>query len=148
MPESNFSLSTVIDDAKKVITDPFGFYRAMPDSGGFADPVIFVAVMGAAAGLIFSVLAMIGLGGAGGMGMAGGMALSAVILVPIGMIIGSFIGAAIVFVIWKLMGSDKNYETAYRCVAYSTAIMPVVALISMIPYVATLVRTLWGMMLL
>lgn len=138
--DSTFNLATVIEDAKKVILNPVGFYKEMPTTGGYSNPLIFVVVMAVIAGLILSVYAVLGFGSAA---MAGGMAIGAVIIVPIFAAIGSFIAAAIIFIIWKLMGSDKNYETAYRCVAYSMAIAPVFAAISFIPYIATIIRVLW-----
>jgi uncharacterized membrane protein YdjX (TVP38/TMEM64 family) len=42
-----------------------------------------------------------------------GAGFGAIIFMPIAVAIGSFIGAAILFVIWKLMGSQEDYETAY-----------------------------------
>lgn len=108
-------------------------------------PVIFVVVMAAITGLIVSLTTLIGLGNAM---MASGMAMASIILLPIFAVIGSFIGAAIVFVIWKLMGSEKDYEVAYRCIAYSMAIGPIVAIISIIPYLGTIVKSLWAMFLL
>lgn len=51
------------------------------------------------------------------------------------------------FVVWKLMGSDKNFETAYRCVAYAGAIYPITAVLGLIPYVGTIVGVTWGMYL-
>ena len=57
-----------------------------------------------------------------------------ILFMPIAAAVGSFIGAAILFVIWKLMGSPENYETAYRCCAYLMALSPVTAIISAIPY--------------
>lgn len=138
-----FDINTVIADARKIITDPVGFYRDMPQSGGYTNPLLFVVVMGLATAVIGFVLSLIGLakfntmiGGAVGIGM--------LIFMPIGLIIGAFIGGAILWVIWKLMGSQKNYETAVRCVAYSTAITPIVSALSIIPYVAGIVKTLWS----
>lgn len=133
-----FDLGTVIDQAKQVITDPAGFYRAMPKEGGFSEPVIFGLVMAAIAGAVVAVLSIIGLTGIG----AGGLA--AIIVLPIGTLIGGFIAAAFLFVVWKLMGSPENYQTAYRCVVYSYAILPVLALFSIIPYIGTVIRVVWG----
>jgi len=141
MSENSFSLATVIDDAKKVITNPIGFYKEMPTSGGFSDPLIFAVVLAAVTGLVVTVFSVIGLGG--GAAMAGAAGLAALILLPIFAVIASFIGAAILFVIWKLMGSDKDYEVAYRCVAYTFAIMPVLALVGIIPYLSVIVRAAW-----
>jgi hypothetical protein len=146
MSENSFDINTVISDAKKVITNPFQFYREMPTTGGLVNPLIFVLVMAVATAIITAVLSFVGLGMAPM--MSGGSAMSAIIFFPIMIAIGSFIGAAIMFVIWKLMGSDKDYETAYRCVAYSMAIAPIVAVISIIPYLGGVVKTLWGMYIL
>lgn len=142
MSENVFNLGDIIAEAKKVITNPIGFYQNMPAEGGYPKPLIFVVVMSAITGLLITIFAVLGLN-AGTMA-AGGMAMGALIMMPIMGVIGSFIGAAIMFVIWKLMGSDKNFETAYRCVAYATVTMPVMTLLAIIPYVATVIRTLWG----
>jgi len=138
-----FNLGTVIDDAKKVITDPVGFFRSMPTTGGYADPVIFVVVMALLTAVIGFLLSVIGLVKFNAI-VGGAVTIGMVIVVPIVAVIGSFIGAAIMFVIWKLMGSEKDYETAYRCIAYSSAIAPVIAVISLIPYLANLIKALWG----
>ena len=141
---SDASLATILDSAKRVITDPAGFYRSMPQSGGFAAPVIFVLVMAVVSGIIVALLAMLG----GGMGTAGAaMGFMAVVMLPIMALIGSFIGAVIMFVIWKLMGSGRGFETAYRCVAYATAIMPITTLLAFIPYLGTIVKVLWSFFL-
>ncbi|SRR6056297_1896230 len=135
---SGFDLGTVIAQAKQVITDPTGFYRAMSRSGGYSEPLIFALVMGVMAGIIYALLSILGLTGAG----LGGLA--AIIMAPLLMLIGSFIAAAILFVIWKLMGSPHGFEVAYRSVAYSYAIVPVLAVFSIIPYLGTLLRVAWS----
>ena len=74
--------------------------------------------------------------------------LIAVILIPIFVIIFSFIGAGIAYVIWKMMGSQEDFETAFRCVAYTAAISPINAVLGVIPYLGTIVSALWPMALL
>ena len=143
MSESSFSISSVIEDAVQIIKKPVGFYQRMPHSGGYVEPMIFLVVMAAVAGLIVTVFSFFG-GGLAGM-MVFGMA--AVIILPIAAIISSFIGAAIMFIIWKLMGSDKNFETAYRCVAYASAIYPISAVLGLFPYVGAVLGIVWGMYL-
>jgi type VI protein secretion system component VasK len=59
---------------------------------------------------------------------------------PIAVAILSFIGAAIIFVIWKLIGSQENYETSYRCIAYLMALMPITAILSVIPYAGGIIN--------
>ncbi len=136
-------LNNVLQDAIKVITNPVGFYRNMPKTGGFADPVIFVLVMAVMMGLLIAIFSLFGASVIGA--MAAGF--SALIFMPIFALVGSFIGAAILFVIWKLMGSSESYETAYRCVAYAAAIYPIMAVLGLIPYIGTLVGIAWGVYL-
>ncbi len=138
-----FSIDTVIEDAKKVITNPIGFYKEMPTSGGFAEPIIFFIVMVVTSMIISFIFSFIGLISFSTI-VGGGVTLASIIIMSIIATIGSFIAAGIMFVIWKLMGSEKSYETAYRCIAYSMAIGPVIAIISFIPYLAGVIKTLWG----
>ncbi|GHA19097.1 hypothetical protein GCM10008090_31090 [Arenicella chitinivorans] len=142
-----FDINSVIADAKKIITDPVGFYRNMPQTGGFVDPILFVVCMGLVTAVIGFVLNIIGLAKFNTM-MGGAIGFGMLIGLPIMFVIGSFIGAAILFVIWKLMGSQKNYEVAYRATAYTTALAPIASALSIIPYVAGIVKTLWSCFLL
>jgi len=137
-----FDFGTVIEEAKRVIFDPVGFYKSMPITGGYANPIIFLVVMVAATMLIGFVLNLIGLVKFNAIA-GGAISISMLIVGPIVGVIASFIVAGVMFVIWKLMGSERDYEAAYRCVAYSTAIAPVIAIISLIPYLAGLIKALW-----
>jgi hypothetical protein len=73
--------------------------------------------------------------------------LGTIIIIPIFAIIGSFIGAAIVFVIWYFMGSSEDYQTAFRCNAYLSAIFPLTTLLELIPYLGIIVSSAWSMYL-
>jgi hypothetical protein len=141
---SRFDLGIIFATARQVITSPVGFYRNLAPAGGYANPVIFVMVMSAIAGLLISVLAALGWG-APGAGMAG--AVFGVLVMPIFMVIGSFVLATILFVVWKLLGSAGSYQLAYRCVAFAFAILPVVTLASAVPYLGTALRVIWGIAL-
>ena len=136
-------LNVIIEDAVKIIKNPIGFYREMAQTGGFVDPIIFLIVMAVVAGLMVATLSLFGAGMAGVM-IAG---MGAIIMFPIFALISSFISAAILFVIWKLMGSNHSYETAYRCVAYASAIYPITILLSIIPYAGSLIGMAWGVYL-
>jgi len=141
MPESSkFDLSDVYQTALRVIRDPAGFYRSMPRDGGYTQPLIFIAVMAVFTGIIMAIVSLLGGGRPGGMGA--GLAL--LLIVPIMMIIGYSIAALILFVIWKLMGSTQNYQTAFRCQAFASAILPITALLGLIPYLGTLASIAWG----
>lgn len=141
MAEANqFDINKVINDAKTVATNPGGYYQTMAKTGGFVEPLIFIVVMAVASGLISAILSLFS-SGAGGF-LAWGFA--AIIMLPIAAVIGSFIGAAILFVIWKLMGSGETYETAFRCLAASTVVYPVMAILSIIPYIGSIICIAWA----
>jgi len=134
----------IVDTALKVIKTPSEFYRGMARDGGFVDPLIFVAVMGAVGGVVYTVLGVLHLLPMVSMGMA----LSGIVIMPIYAVIGSFIGGAIVFVVWKLMGSGESFETAYRCGAYASAVSPIVLGLNAVPYIGGLVGLAWMVVLL
>jgi hypothetical protein len=83
-------------------------------------------------------------------GMVGSVraALASIIYMPIGALIFGFVGAAILFGIWKLMGSNESYETAYRCGAYASVTIPILTILGIIPYAGVLIGLAWMLFLL
>lgn len=135
--------NTIIDVVGRVLVDPTGFYRNMEKTGGFVDPLLYVIVMAAGTGLIVAVLSLLGAGVTGVIAIG----LGAVVVFPIFAVIGSFFATLILFVIWKLLGSNESIETGYRCVAYATVVYPVSAVLGLIPYLGSVVGVVWGMYL-
>ncbi|NLD35544.1 MAG: hypothetical protein GX654_01600 [Desulfatiglans sp.] len=138
------NVKNILNTAMKVITNPVGFYREMPKTGGFVEPLIFAVVLGLVSGVITAILSIFSLGSASSFWMG----LAYIILYPIMVAICSFIGAAILFLIWKIMGSLEPYETTYRCVAYATAITPLTVILGIIPYLGSILGLAWGLYLL
>ena len=138
MDPKNIDFAAMPQTAINVVTNPSGFFQGMPKTGGFLEPLVFAVIMGVVVGIIQAILGFVGLGAAGygGGGMSG---FGMILFMPIAAAIGSFIGAAILFVIWKLMGSQENYETAYRCGAYLMALSPITTILSVVPYAGGLV---------
>lgn len=136
MEQKPFDLASVLTSVQKtamtVVTSPSAFFKEMPKAGGFVEPLIFMVVMGIISGLLQTIFSIVGL-------HFGFMAMTAwsIILVPIYLIIGGFIGAAILFVIWMLLGSKESYETAYRCGAYISVLMPIITVLGLIPYLGS-----------
>jgi hypothetical protein len=130
MEEKNIDFAAIPQTAVKVLTSPLEFFRQMPKAGGFIEPLVFMVVMGVVTGLLMSILSVLRLQVGAGMAMGVG----SVILMPIMVAIFGFVGAAILFLIWKLMGSQESYETAYRCGAYIGALSPISVLLHFIPY--------------
>jgi len=134
MEQNGIDFAAMPQTAVNVVTQPAVFFQSMPKTGGFLEPLVFAVIMGVISGILQAILNVIGLGAAASYGAGMRSAFSIIVFTPIAVAIGSFIGAAILFVVWKLMGSQENYETAYRCGAYLTALSPLTALLGAFPY--------------
>jgi uncharacterized membrane protein YciS (DUF1049 family) len=88
--------------------------------------------MSAVTGLIQALLLLFGL--APDVQMSVTVAILSIILYPLVAAVAGFIIAAVLFVIWKVIGSQESYETAYRCMAYVGALFPITAVLGAIPY--------------
>lgn len=130
METKGLDFAAIPQTAIKVITQPAAFFREMPKTGGFVEPLVFAVALGVVSGAIQAVTGILHLHPVGG--AAAGVA--SIVLVPVFVAIFGFVGAGILFVIWKLMGSQEDYETAYRCGAYISAVGPITTLLGIIPY--------------
>jgi len=142
-----------IETWKEVMQRPSDFYRRMPKTGGYADPLTFAAISFIIYALLTALLtALLGRGMMGGMmggmydgmynGMYGGARefgffaiLSTVVFTPIAGIISLFIEAAILYVIYKVLGGTGNYEGTVRFISYATAVL----VLSWIPIIGWIV---------
>ena len=140
MEPKDINFTAMPQTAVNVITKPSEFFQGMPKTGGFLEPLVFAVIMVFVGGIIQALLKVVGFGPAAGYGGEIMSGFGAIIIMPIAVAIGSFIGAAILYVIWKLMGSQENYETAYRCGAYLTALVPITAIISAAPYAGGIIN--------
>jgi hypothetical protein len=130
-----------IETWKEVMQRPSEFYRGMPETGGYADPLTFAAISFIIYALLTAFLtAIFGHGMMEGMygGMYGGAKelgffaiLMTLIITPIVGIISLFIEAAILYVIYKLLGGTGSYEGTVRFISYATAVL----LLSWIPVI-------------
>jgi hypothetical protein len=131
-------LAEVWPTSLQVITRPNDFFKNMPKSGGFLAPLFFMVALGLATGIIHTLLSLLRLSSGGAI-----TGVAALIVMPIVVAIFGFVSAAILFVIWKLLGSQQSYETAYRGMAYTAAIMPITAVLGIIPYLGGLIGLAW-----
>jgi hypothetical protein len=118
-----------IETLAMVLTKPDLAFRTMKTEGGLAEPLIY-ALIGGCVGGIVSLLLSLGLQSIGlfagqrdtfaalaGLGI-GSIAL--VVLVPVFIVIGLFIGSAIVHLCLMIVGgANKSFETTFRVLAFS-----------------------------
>lgn len=124
----------------KLIVKPADFFKTMPKIGGFFDPLLYV-VIAALLGVVLSAVETAVSHGAGVHDLE--MLVIWLVTVPLIAVILSFFFAGICFVIWAFMGSEENYETSYRCVAYMQIVFPIMILLSIVPYLGLLGIAWW-----
>ncbi len=126
------------ETVKMVILQPAAFFQTMPRSGGFLAPLIFLLVMSAIYAVIVTVITAVSIGGVEG-AVVFGILLGLVLIV-----IGAFVTSAILCVIWMMMGSKERFEASFRFVCYTSTISPIVAILTIVPYLSTIVWVAWG----
>ena len=129
MEKKQIDFAAMPATALKVITRPAAFYREMPKTGGLIEPLAFMLVMAAVTAVIDALLGLIGVKSI----LSAGMAIARIIIYPGIILVAGFIWALIMQVVWKSMGSPEPFETAFRCVAYVSALMPVLTIVAAIP---------------
>ncbi len=138
MDPEKIKYSDILPTAVRVVRAPAEFFNEMPKTGGFVNPLIFIVFMGFVAGVVYALSGVLGLGY---IKTNVHSSLMMLISMPIGAVIGSFVFSTILFFIWKFMGSQENYETSFRCVAYLTALSPVVAILALLPYAGGIINS-------
>jgi len=138
-PKIEDFIAPIINTAIKVVTDPLGFFKNMAKSGGFVEPLIFIIAMGVISGILQAIMAFFGLA----RGVPFSMAVASIVIGPVLMAVFGFIATFILFIIWKIVGSQESFETAFRCYAYISAIIPINTVMSIIPYAGPVLGFLW-----
>lgn len=136
MTNKKFDLGTVVADSVMLITSPRQFFQEMPKTGGYAEPIIHLIVNAVISGLILTIWSTFS-------NFTNPLGYAAIVVFPIMLVIGSFIAAAVLYVIWRLLGSTQRYETAFRCVAYMGSIAPIISLLAIIPYLSSIIKNVW-----
>jgi hypothetical protein len=134
MEAKDINFAAMPQIAVRILTAPAESFRKMPKKGGFLEPLVFALVMGLTASIILAIWSLLGLGYGGGASPGLAAIFLSIIYMPVIFVICSFIGAAIVFLIWKVMGSTQKYEVFYRCIAYLMVLAPIIATINVVPY--------------
>jgi hypothetical protein len=110
---------------KEVMLRPSDFYREMPTTGGYSEPLTFAAISYVISGLL-TVIFISGFAGGDMYGVNGfSMLLASIIMTPISGIIYLFIIGAIFYISYKVLGGNGTYEGTVRFMSYASAIVVV-----------------------
>lgn len=116
-----------IDVWRKVILNPRDFFSNMPNTAGYANPLVFLVISSAIGGLFG--------------GLVAGSFLSGLIGIPIAATIGSFIGGGILYLSSLIFadGAKGGYEGTWRIGAYASAL----SVVTWIPIIGSII-SLYG----
>ncbi len=143
-----------IETLQMVLTRPSDAFTAMKREGGFGEPLIY-ALIGGCVGGVVSFLFTLGLQSIGifadrhnalatmaGMGIG---SLAFIILLPLLIVIGLFIGTAIVHVCLMIVGgANQSFETTFRVLAFSQGST---GPLQMIPLCGGLIAGIWALII-
>jgi len=98
-----------IETWKKVLTTPSDFFKEMPTSGGYGDPLKFAVINYILAGIGLTLISL-------------GSAFFMILVLPIVGIIWLFISGAILYICFKIVGGSGSYEGTVRMLSYVSAV--------------------------
>lgn len=150
-----------VETVKAVLEQPSGTFAGMKRAGGLSDPLCYALLVGGVGsyvGCIYNVAIRhfgIGAGSLGNInnneveqllrtnaGMAYAL-IAALFLVPVGIVLGTFINSAIMHLCLILLGGAKQpFETTYRVVCYS---LGSTAILQVIPVCGGLICGVWNL---
>jgi hypothetical protein len=122
---------------KQLLLNPAKTFRNMPREGGFSEPLITLATIGFISGILKVFVNFCFMANGARIGLF--TALSALIIMPIIVIGLGYLGAFLLSMLMRLVGSEDNLELALRVTAYLAIISPVAVVILPIPYAGNLV---------
>ena len=94
---------------KKVITTPSDFFKEMPTSGGYGEPLKFAVVNYIIVGIGLTLISL-------------GSMFFMIVVMPIVGIIWLFISGAILYICFKIVGGSGSYEGTVRMLSYVSAV--------------------------
>jgi hypothetical protein len=146
------SFNAFVETLVTVLTKPDAAFRAMKIEGGLVEPLIY-ALIGGWLGGVVAFLFSLGFKSVGlfanrdnAFGMLTGMGIGSIafiILLPVMIVIGLFIGAAIVHLCLMIVGgANKTFEATFRVLAFSQGST---GPLQMIPVCGGLIAGVWGL---
>ncbi len=118
----------------KIILKPVDFFKAMPVTGGYKDPLIFALITALIMGLGLTIITL-------------GVGFLAIIFAPVAVCISIFLAALLLLLCGKIVGGTGTYEGTMRVVSYSNVVNIIgwIPIVSIIGSIYGLVLTVLGM---
>ena len=142
---------------KEVLLNPTETFAGMKQTGGFGNPLLFYFVLSLVGGLVSMVYntvlqlpTLVQHGDAdaaalGGIGLMGALIVG-VVLMPVFIVIGIFVGSGILHLCLMIVGGANNpFETTFRVTAYSGGSTNI---LQVIPVCGWIIALVWNLVLL
>ncbi len=141
-------VGSFVNTVRELVTRPTTFFRGIPRRGNFVNPLVFALICAIVNGVLTGILGfLISLvSGDQGFGAAIGSLIGGIILVPIGTLIGLFIGAGIIHLLLVLLfvrPANAGFEATLRVVSYSS-VTQLASWLDTIPILGILVSLVVG----
>jgi hypothetical protein len=143
--------AALVGTVKGVLLEPADTFRAMRTTGGVGEPLIYAVLLGWVGGLfglvwqtLISAVVPLVAAGAGLEDMAQSMVGTVImaILMPVFIVMGQFIGAAIIHLFALMFGAgDKGFEVTFRVLAYSSGST---AVLNVVPIFGGIAASIWS----
>lgn len=117
------------EKAVQIILKPVDFFKNMPTTGGYKDPLIFALITAVIMGIGLTIVTL-------------GVGFLAIIFAPVAVTISVFLAALLLLVCAKIVGGTGTYEATMRVVCYSN----IVNIIGWIPIISIL-GSIYGLVL-
>jgi len=108
----------------------------MAKKGGYGTPILYLAFWTFAASFVGLLVSFVRPSAGGGTAV---VRLSGLIASPFIGVLAGFFFAAILFVIWHLMGSREDFQTAFRVWSFISPLWAAGAVLGLVPYLSVLV---------
>jgi len=131
-PRPSRPIEDALPTAIEVLTDPRGFFASLDREGGYEQPAMFAGLLLIVHAAILALFPLVRFGLLA--------AIATLMMTPLFGAIGLLIGAAIVLIVSRALGGEATFESSFRIVAYSSAILPALAIATLIPYLPILVQ--------
>jgi hypothetical protein len=117
------------ETGKNIIMKPVDFFKTMPVTGGYKDPLIFALITSVIMGLGLTIITL-------------GVGFLAIIFAPIAVAISVFLAALLLLMCAKMVGGTGTYEATMRVASYAN----IVNIIGWIPIVS-IIGSIYGLVL-
>jgi len=117
-----------------IILKPVEFFKNMPTTGGYKDPLIFALITAVIMGIGLTIITL-------------GVGFLAIIFAPVAVSISIFLAALLLMVCGKIVGGTGTYEATMRVVSYSNIVNVIgwIPIVSILGSIYGLVLTVIGM---